>query len=428
MSDKELNLPNYINFAYNRFIMTRVEYLIFTQNEQESKVLRTIEWCIENERGRLYREAMGRTLPGQKVEIPDIIWVAISHSFFMGQLHGTIQSLTTLKDTLSSLKEKHFIFQEEGAGGPYDPPIYTINKHLLAKLTQLLPPSLDDLDMIAIMKKEREIKKPREGQKLTPSKIDPLVLKIREAIFAPLDSQLLALYSPKIDPLSRSAGGQKLAPIIYKEKSKKENKEVSITADADTSLSSLSDEDLLAELQRRGISPSTVPNNPTRSRKSTQTTLTPEEQIIYDFYAHLVAIPPSVNEATKKYCAALIPFVKSQEDMDSLEKFTHANHPFKTKVIYLGNLVNGVNAWLREKGTQGEEAPDQIYWNTTGKKRCMDPDLWGWMSMSEALSFGYSPELKLTDREIRDTETRKQMKRENAERKARTLEQETTHG
>jgi hypothetical protein len=268
MSDKELNLPDYIDFAYNRFIMTRVEYLIFTQSEQEAKILRIIEWCIENERGRLYREAKTRAAQGQKVDIPDIVWVAISHSFFLSQLQGTVQSETTLKDVLSSLQKKHFIFKERGGSGPYDPPIYTINKHLLAKLTQLLPPRLDDLDMIAIMKKEREVKRPREGQKLTPSIIDPLVLKIRETIIDPPDPQLLTLYQPKIDPLSSTTGGQKLTPIIYKENSKEKNKESNIpdaaTQASTPTVSSLSDEELLAEVQRRNL-PTSVKGVPPSS-------------------------------------------------------------------------------------------------------------------------------------------------------------------
>jgi len=225
MSEKEINLPDYINFAYNRFLMTRVEYLIFTQSEQESKVLRIIEWCIDNERARLYIKAKAKTPPGEEVKIPDIVWVPISHNFFMSQLQGTIQSETTLKDTLISLEKKYLIFEREGGKGPYDPNLFTINKHRMADLTTLLPPTLDQLDMIAIMKQERHVKKVREGQKLTPSKIDPLVVKIREAIIAPLDPQLLPLYSPIIDPLSRSRGGQLLPPKRYIDTTKDDSKE-----------------------------------------------------------------------------------------------------------------------------------------------------------------------------------------------------------
>lgn len=267
MSDKENNLPDYIDFLYDRFFKTRIEFLIFTQNEQESKVLRVIEYCIELERAQLYKEAKARTPQGQKVEIPEIVWTPISHRFVMDQLFGTIQSETTVKEIFASLEKKHFIFRGPGAGGPYDAPIYTINKHLMAELAKLLPSSIDDLDMAAIMKKPREVKKVREGQKLTPSIIDPLVIKIRETINAPLDPQLLALYSPIIAPLSRSRGGQKLPPKRYKETTKEikdesdsANGQQSTTAsfahatDATPSLSQMTNDDLLAELAKRGLS------------------------------------------------------------------------------------------------------------------------------------------------------------------------------
>lgn len=253
MNEKEINLPDYISFLYNRFIMTRVEYLIFTQDEQEAKVLRIIEWCIENERAYLYREAKATTPQGQKVEIPDIVWCPISHNFILSQLQGTIQSETTLKDILKSLLKKHFIFRGERGPGPYDAPIYTINKHLVAELTKLLPPTLDQLNMAAIMKKEREVKKIREGQKLTPYKLDPLVEKIRETINAPLEDQLLTLYSPKIAPLSRSRGSQKLPPKIYKETTKEEHKEESIPSASQNTNSSPNGDtlSLLEEMRKR---------------------------------------------------------------------------------------------------------------------------------------------------------------------------------
>lgn len=87
--------------------------------------------------------------------------------------------------------------------------------------------------------------------------------------------------------------------------------------------------------------------------------LTAEEQRIYDFYSKLwfIAVPPALNENTKAHCAKLAPFIKTQEDMEALEKFTRKNNTFKSKVIYLGNLVNCVNAWLQTRPRQVVQKP-----------------------------------------------------------------------
>src|SRR5439155_14207051 len=121
--NNEIKLSDYIELPYHRFIMTRIEYLVFTQNEQKAKILRMIEWGIENERGRMHAK-------GQK--IPEIVFAPLSHRFMLDQMMGTIQSETTLKSLISEMERDRFVFRREGRGGPYDPPLYTINKHLMA--------------------------------------------------------------------------------------------------------------------------------------------------------------------------------------------------------------------------------------------------------------------------------------------------------
>jgi hypothetical protein len=94
----------------------------------------------------------------------------------------------------------------------------------------------------------------------------------------------------------------------------------------------------------------TLAKKPRTKKTPTGITLTPEERAVYDFYSHLwfVQVPPTINETTKTHCAALAPVIKSQEHMDSLYKFTRDNCKFiKSKVIYLGNMVNCVNQWLQ---------------------------------------------------------------------------------
>lgn len=225
MSDKEIKLADYIDLPYHRFIMTRMEFLIFTQNEQKAKILRLIEWAIENERGRMHAK-------GQKV--PEIVFAGISNRFMMEQLMGTIQSETTLRNLIDEMAKDRLIFRRKGKG-PYDSRLYTLNKHLMEKLVKLLPKNLDEIDMMSIMKQERQFKKRPDPQLLNerPTIIDPLVLKIRETIIDPPDPQLLTLYSPIIDPLLSTRDPQLLAPRRKKEKFKENTKESS-TTDAKT--------------------------------------------------------------------------------------------------------------------------------------------------------------------------------------------------
>src|SRR4051812_97044 len=104
MSDHENKLADYLDYPYDRFLKLRLEFLIITQNDLESRILRVIERCIENERFYLNRQATNRN---QQIDLSGIIFVTISHKLFLQELYGIVQSETTLRDALAHLEEQH---------------------------------------------------------------------------------------------------------------------------------------------------------------------------------------------------------------------------------------------------------------------------------------------------------------------------------
>lgn len=211
-----------------------------------------------------------------------------------------------------------------------------------------------------------------------------------------------------------------------------------------TPLSALSTEDLLAELRRRDALPTeSKPAKPTRKRPPKEEQPKPEPPQM-----PAASMPWSTQKCMLLFDAwrgaTLIGRYKIKEAEDCAKGLAEQYTEEQVRAVYksmneldywqarggadICNVANNISKEIKkirpvEETTQPDDI--QIYWNTTGKKKCMDPDQWRWMSMSEAVSFGYTPELKLSDREIRDTETRRLMKREN---EARKLEQETAHG
>lgn len=348
-NNKERKIPDYLKFPFERYLMVRVEFLILTQNELEAKIMRIIEWAIESRRDELSRKGK---------DIPDEVWVTIPESIFMDWLYGTVQSETTLKSAIKSLMKKHLIFRQPGGTGRYDALEYTLNKPLISKLFTLFPEKINDIDMASIMKQPRKSKDEAEGQKLAPSKFDPLIRNIRGTIIDPLNSQLLTPSASIIDPLGELGGDQLLTPE-KKEETEKESKKESDPL----SLSSLSDEDLLAELNRRKTATtskceevihtedklSTIETTTSVSAPApSELTLTAEESRAFELLCTaFYAVRPKITETIKTHCATLAVLVHNLEEMQSLLDYTRNQEHLKGKTIYLANLVNpnNLNGW-----------------------------------------------------------------------------------
>lgn len=281
MSEQESKLSNYIDYPYDRFLKLRIEFLILTQSDLKARIMRLIERCVENERANIYRNACNSPRNKNKqVEVPDGIFAAISHKFFMDEMWGTVQSETTVRDALKELEADHLIIRRPGGSGPYDPPLYTLNKPLIEHLFNMLP-ALNEIDMLTLMKPPRK-KKLEDGTIDPGTIIDPLAKLIRDTIIGPLDPQLLDPYPPIIGPLSRSRGVQLLDPKRYTETLEENKKEESIGSserNAFVSLENLSLEELQAELIRRNALPTTepelpaIPDVPVQPKAPTQSTL-----------------------------------------------------------------------------------------------------------------------------------------------------------
>ena len=118
MSEQESKLSNYIDYPYDRFLKLRIEFLILTQSDLKARIMRLIERCVENERSNIYRNACNRpSNKNKKVEVPDGVFAAISHKFFMDEMWGTVQSETTVRDALKELESDHLIIRRPGGSG-----------------------------------------------------------------------------------------------------------------------------------------------------------------------------------------------------------------------------------------------------------------------------------------------------------------------
>lgn len=143
--------------------------------------------------------------------------------------------------------------------------------------------------------------------------------------------------------------------------------------------------------------------------KKEEVELTPEERRVYDLYCSLwfIAVPPKITPGRKQHCATLAPSIKTQEDMNSLEKIARQylkSRGRDVKVIELGNLVNSLNAWKAEHGkpepeAAPEPAPDpektMVLWRRA-EHVVKGPAIKNWwlyeqMPLAEALTLGYNP-------------------------------------
>lgn len=306
--------------------------------------MRIIEWAIENKREELALKGL---------EVSDDVWVTIPERFFMDWLYGTVQSETTLKDAIKSLVKKHLIFKQPSGPGRYDAMSYTLNKPLISKLFSLFPEKLDDVDMVSIMKQPRK-SKDSEDQKLTPSKIDPLTKRIREAKIDPLCRQLLTPSAPIIDPLVERGGGQKLTPRKKEEEFEKERKKEGESLTHSFNLSSLSTEELIAELNRRKEEQST-PGIPSQCPQSFQEdSLTPEERRIHSYWQEL-GFEANITPKLKGHWSKLTKHIQTFEQFKSLYEYTRQqienDQKIKNKHVNPGNLTNdnNLNGWKQRQ-------------------------------------------------------------------------------
>jgi hypothetical protein len=281
MSEQESKATNYIDYPYDRFLKIRIEFLILTQNDLKARIMRLVERCVEIERETYYRAECNKPCNKNKhVEVPDGIFAEISHKFFMDEMWGTVQSETTLRDALKELENDHLIIRRPGGSGPYDPPLYTLNKPLIDHLFTLLPP-LKEIDMISLMKQPRK-KKKEDGTIETGPIIDPLAKLIRGAIIGPLDPQLLDPYTSIIAPLSSTRGVQKLYPIRYKENFEEKREETTtVSDDTKQSFDALTQEEIemiLALRNKQTTKESVVFQQPKQSRQNKITKVEPPQQ------------------------------------------------------------------------------------------------------------------------------------------------------
>lgn len=349
-NNKERKIPDYLKFPFERYILVRVEFLILTQNELEAKIMRIIEWAIESKRDELSRKGL---------EVPDEVWVTIPENIFMDWLYGTVQSETTLKAAIKSLKTKYLIFKRPSGTGRYDALEYTLNKPLISKLFTLFPEKINDVDMASIMKQPRKSKDESEGQKLTPSKIDPLIRSIREAIIDPLNRQLLTPSGAKIDPLTELGRGAKIDPKKERKETEKESKKESDHSSTH-SLTSLSDEDLLAELNRRererletatsGNQRNTDELDPSRLVGM----LSPEENRIHSYWQEL-GFEDDITPKLKEHWGKLVKSVQTFEQFKSLYDHTKRSlKGAKDETVYPGNMAKCLTAWKQTRMPEPE--------------------------------------------------------------------------
>ena len=251
-------MTKYLDFPFDTFLMLRFEYEVIFEDELIVKVLRIIEYYIEAERRRLYREEVNkRGVPEEPLDITRDVWVPLSYKLFMSDLYGKVTSENTLKRALNYLIAHRIIFRRHEPKKRYDAPLYTINHmalQMLITLTRgyqkLIPSVLDAL-------------KNSPPQKLTPSEYQKLIPS--EANLSVNDQSRVS----KIDPIFKNSNN-----ITLKESYAERPNAPSADADKPFLLSFSSEEEMIIYLQSKGrtVSLSAVPSTSATSTEDTSHT------------------------------------------------------------------------------------------------------------------------------------------------------------
>jgi hypothetical protein len=168
-------ITKYLDFPFDTFLMLRFEYEVIFNDELVVKLLRIIEYYIETERRKIYREEVNKNgTPEEPLDISRDVWVPISYKLFMSDLYGKVNSENTIKRALSYLIAHRIVFRRHAPQKRYDAPEYSINHvalQVLLNLTKgyqkLIPSFLDTL-----RNSPPQILTPSEYQEMIPLNSD----------------------------------------------------------------------------------------------------------------------------------------------------------------------------------------------------------------------------------------------------------------
>lgn len=123
--------------------------------------------------------------------------------------------------------------------------------------------------------------------------------------------------------------------------------------------------------------------------------LTSEQLLIDDFYCHLAhkPKPPKITEKLIEYWDSLIPYIYTQEDMNSLYEYTAKDCAKKTDTrVYPGNLADCRSGWQQEQERNSipvlpPPQPQEVYEPIQRKSEPLPGDMQMWM-IDTANEFG----------------------------------------
>jgi hypothetical protein len=132
---------SYLQMPYNQFVWLRKEFMCLCGDALEAMIMRVVEYEIEGDRRAWLRHATELIEQGKPAPEEPEWWISLSHKQIQVRLYDAIKNEKTLRGKLKSLiEDKHFLLMRDNPNNRYGSPQYTINKELIQKKLNDLPP------------------------------------------------------------------------------------------------------------------------------------------------------------------------------------------------------------------------------------------------------------------------------------------------
>jgi hypothetical protein len=131
---------SYLQMPYNQYVWLRKEFMSLCNDALEAMIMRVVEYEIEGDRRVWLRKAAELAEQGKPIPEEPEWWITLSHKQIIARLYDAFKNEKTVRAKLQSLEEKRFILVRQNPDSRYGAPQYTINKDLIQRMLNALPP------------------------------------------------------------------------------------------------------------------------------------------------------------------------------------------------------------------------------------------------------------------------------------------------